>query len=162
MLTAIATSILGAIVPALPNWLKDLAKAKQEKADRDFELEKIKLTNASAENVQAAQSQAIALKAQAEADARVAEATAKMAEINAARGALKTGIKWIDAGDAVMRLFLGTIASAALIWAMLQAWKMAMPIWEQGEIWEIIKLIIYFFVGYLPSAYSMQKVYSKK
>jgi hypothetical protein len=161
-MTALLTTLAGALIPAIPNWVKDLLNAKQAKADNDFELAKIKAAG-DAEAVKAASVASFeADKAREDSAARQAEANAKIAETNATRAAIKTGIKWIDAGDAVIRLTLGVVACAALIWAMLQAWQMTLPIWEQSPIWEIIVLIISFFVGYLPSAYTCKKVYGGK
>jgi hypothetical protein len=161
-MTALLTTLAGALIPAIPNWFKDILNSKQAKADRDFELEKIKAASEAEASKAACLASFEADKAAAESAARQAEANAKIAETNAGRAAMKTGIKWIDAGDAAIRLTLGVVACAALIWAMLQAWTMTLPIWEQSPIWEIVVLIISFFVGYLPAAYTCKKVYGGK
>lgn len=161
-MSAILTTLLGAIVPILPNAIKSIWQGKQERSDKAHEIELFKLQLQNSQAVKQLETDATTAKADSEAAALMAKEVSKMAEINATRAKIKTGIKWIDAGDAVIRLWLGVVASACLVWAIYQAWTLSAPIWKQSEIWEIIVLIICFFVGYLPSAYSQKKTFGGK
>lgn len=150
------------MVAYLPNAIKELFEAKAKKADNDFELEKMKTLAQVSANAEAAKAAADSDARQAEAQARIAEQNVKLSEINANRAAIRTGIKWIDAGDAVVRLAYGALSIVVLVWACWQAWVLQVKIWDEPAIWDIVQAIVYFFIGYSVSAFTCKKVYRGK
>lgn len=154
----ILSTLLGSVIPQIANLFKDGFKLKQDALDKKQELEILKL-----------QIEANKIQAQIDKEIKAEEITARIDESinnflieqnksNVERSKIKTGIKWLDSLDTLIRSFIGLVCSTLLAVTAIQALKMAVPLWTITPLWSIIELSIGFYVGYHGSAMSQKKV----
>ena len=154
----ILSTLLGSVIPQIANLFKDGFKLKQDTLDKKQELEIMKL-----------QIEASKIQAQIDREIKSDEITARIDEsinsflteqnkANVERSKIKTGIKWLDSMDTIIRSFIGLICSILLAVTAVQALKMAVPLWTVAPLWSIIELSVCFYIGYHGSAMSQKKV----
>lgn len=154
----ILSTLLGSVIPQIANIFKDSFKLKQDKLDKQQEIEILKL-----------QIEANKIQSQIDKEIKADEITARVDEsinaflieqnkANLERSKIKTGIKWLDSMDTLIRSFIGIICSTLLAVTAYQALKFNTPLWTIAPLWGIIELAIGYYIGYHGSAMSQKKV----
>jgi len=154
----ILSMLFGTVVPQIASLFKDAYKLKQDRLDKQQEIEIFKL-----------QIEAQKYKQQINAEIRTEEITAKVDEsinnflieqnkANVERAKIKTGIKWLDSLDTLIRSFIGLICSTLLAVTAIQALNMSVQLWTIVPLWAIIELSIGYYIGFHGSAISQKKV----
>lgn len=154
----ILSTLLGSIIPQIANLFKDGFKLKQDRLDKQQELEIMKL-----------QIEANKIQANIDKEIKAEEITARVDEsinnflieqnrVNLARSKIKTGIQWLDSIDTLIRSFIGIVCGALLAITAYQAFNMEVPLWTIAPLWGIIELSIGYYIGYQGSAISQKKV----
>lgn len=155
---AILSTILGSVIPQIAGLFKDGFKLKQDRLDKQQEIEIMKL-----------QIEANKIQANLDREIKSEEITSRIDEsinnflieqnkVNLEKSKIKTGIKWLDSIDTLIRSFIGIICGSLLAITAYQAIKMTVPLWTITPLWAIIELSIGYYIGYHGSAMSQKKV----
>jgi len=160
MITTVLSMLLGNVVPQLGNIVKGIFNLKQDKADKNQELELAKLQLLMQEKKIDIDREVSFTKYEAETNQAISEAINNMNEANVERSKIKTGIKWVDCIETVVRNLFGLTACGVLLIAVMQAVNLNSPIWQATALWDLIGAIVGYFVGYGTSAFTQKKVNS--
>lgn len=159
-MTTILSMLLGNIVPQLGNVIKGIFDLKKDTSDKTQELELAKLQILLQEKKIDIDKETSFAKYDAETSQAISEAIIKMNEANVERSKIKTGIKWVDCIETVVRNLFGLTACGVLLIAVMQAVHLNSPIWQATALWDLVGAIVGYFVGYGTSAFTQKKVNS--
>ena len=158
MISTILSMLLGNIVPQLANGIKGIFELKQDRADKEHELAIARLQiEVQREKLNIDKEISLA-QSDAQSDQAIAAALKAITESNTERSKIKTGIKWVDSLETIVRNAFGLVACAVLLFAVRQALEMQSPIWQAAPLWDLIGTIVGYYVGYGTSAFSQKKV----
>ena len=158
MISTIFSMLLGNVVPQLANGIKGIFELKQDRADKEHELALGRLRIELEREKLNIDKEAAFVQAEATTNQAIANIIESNNEANTKKSQAKTGIKWVDSLETIVRNAFGLVACAVMLFAVKQALEMQSPIWQAAPLWDLIGTIVGYYVGYGTSAFSQKKV----
>lgn len=141
----VLSGLLTTIIPLLTKGAESFISSKKEKAEREFELEKIKLENSIMANKDIAIANAEVRKIEAEVSKAEAETEKERIKAIKALNVAPQGYKWIEAAISLVRAIFGYSAVLIFIASAVNLWQSKNPLLTQAEFAETFSAILFYF-----------------